>query len=125
VISTRLLNVFLTQDTSLGLPNVAAWCGRAELFSRRLDRQKHSLADLQYAVLEFHDLVGTYVNLCATVVFGRLPQNLSATMNPRAKTELAAFQQRFERFLPDSEQLPKRFANPVRRSAVCRLPSPR
>jgi hypothetical protein len=57
-----------------------------------------SLAELQHAVLEFHDLVGTYVNLCATAVFGRLPQDLSAAMNPRAKTELAAFRQISFRF---------------------------
>jgi len=106
---------------SLGMPNVAAWSGRSELFSRRLDRQKPSLAELQYAVLEFHDLVGTYVNLCATVVFGRLPQDLSAAMKPRAKTELAAFQQRFERFLSDSEQLLKEICQS--RPSLSHLPS--
>jgi hypothetical protein len=78
---------------SLGMPDAAAWSGRSDLFSNRLDRQKPSLAELQYAVLEFHDLVGTYVNLCTTAVFGRLPQDSSAAMNPRAKTELAAFRQ--------------------------------
>jgi hypothetical protein len=89
------------------MPNVAAWTGRSDLFSRRLQRQKPSLTDLQYAVLEYYDLIGTYVNLCATVVFGRLPQDLAATMDARARAELAAFQQRFERFLSDSEALLK------------------
>jgi hypothetical protein len=59
--------------------------------------------------------------LCATVVFGRLPQDLSSTMNPKTKTELAAFQQRFERFLSDSEQLLKEICQS--RPSLGRLPS--
>jgi hypothetical protein len=105
---------------ALGLPNMAAWSGRSDLFSSRLGLEKDSVRELQYAVLEFHDLVGTYVNLCATAVFGRLPQDLFTNMSPRARTELGAFQQRFERFLSDSEQLLKEISQS--RQSFSRLP---
>jgi hypothetical protein len=98
----------------LGMPNLAAWSGRWDLFSRRLDQQKPGPKELQYAVLEFHDMVGTYTILCAAMVFGRLPQDMLAAMTPRAKSELGGFQQRYERFLGDSEQLLKEI------SASCR-----
>ena len=91
----------------LGMPNVAAWSGRWDLFCRRLDRQKPNPTELQYAILEFHDLVGTYTNLCAATVFERLPQDMMAAMTPRAKSNLSAFQQRFESFRSDSEHLLK------------------
>jgi hypothetical protein len=104
----------------LGMTNVSAWSGRADLFSRRLDRQKPGLAELHYAALEYHDLVGTYVNLCATAVFDRLPQDLATNMDPRARKELAAFQQRFERFLSDSEALLKEISQSC--SSLSRLP---
>jgi hypothetical protein len=42
-------------------------------------------------------------------------------MNPKTKTELAAFQQRFERFLSDSEQLLKEICQS--RPSLGRLPS--
>jgi hypothetical protein len=106
--------------TRLGMPNMALWSGRWDLFSRRLGRQRPNVEELQYAVLEFHDLVGTYINFCASVVFDRLPQDLMTAMTPRAKSNLNAFQQRFERFHSESEQLLKEICES--RPSLERLP---
>lgn len=87
----------------LGMPNVSAWSGRADFFSRKLDRQKPSVAELRYAVLDYYDMVGTYVSLCATLVFDRLPADLATTVDAPTKRELNAFQQHFESFRSDSQ----------------------
>jgi hypothetical protein len=104
----------------LGMPNMAAWSGRSELFSRRLDHQKPSFTSLRGDVLEFYDIVGTYNNLCVAAVFDRLPAELMAGMTPRAKRNLGAFQQRFVRFLSDAEQVLKNIG--AARPALKRLP---
>jgi hypothetical protein len=90
----------------LAMPSMAAWTERAILFSRKLDRQKPNYSELQVDVLEFYDMVGTYDSLCAGIIVERLPAELAA-MTPRAKSNLGAFQQRFERFLWDAERLLK------------------
>lgn len=104
----------------LGMPNMAAWSGRFGLFAGSLDCRRPTLAGLQLAVLEFHDLLGTYINLCAATVFSRLPQELATTIPPRARVELAAFQQRFERYVSDAELLLKEISQS--RASLNRIP---
>jgi hypothetical protein len=95
------------KQAKLLMPDLAAWSGRCGILSRRLAGQNPDVKELQLDILEFHDLVGTYINLCANAVFDRLAQDLRAAMTPRAKADLAAFQQRFHGFQSDSERLIK------------------
>jgi len=91
----------------LAMPNRAAWSERWRILYLRLTSQKPSVRELRFAILEFHDLLGTYINMCANAVFDRLPQDLRATMTPDVKTELVAFHLKFERFQSESERLLK------------------
>lgn len=91
----------------LAMPNMSAWSGRWSSFSQRLARQKPNCTELRSDLVDFYDMVGSYDNLCVGLVFDRLPAELAAAITPRAKSNLSSFQQRFERFLSDSEQLLK------------------
>jgi hypothetical protein len=89
----------------LQMPNAAAWKGRADLFCLRMSQQSPSRGVLSHAALEYEDMVGTYINLCAECVFSRMPRELRETMTPEAKRALDSFQQRFHTFQHESEQL--------------------
>ncbi|MGA9939119.1 MAG: hypothetical protein WBP92_12805 [Candidatus Acidiferrales bacterium] len=89
----------------LQMPNVAAWKGRADLFCLRMSQQRPSPRVLFHAALEFEDMVGTYINLCAECVFSRMPRELRETMTPEAKSALDSFQKGFHTFQHESEQL--------------------
>lgn len=104
----------------LAMPNITAWSGRWASFSQRLARQKPDFTELHSFLLDFYDMVGSYDNLCVAAVFDRLPADLAAGMTPRAKSNLSSFQQRFERFLSDSEQLLKEIS--AARSSLSDLP---
>lgn len=91
----------------LAMPNRAAWSERWRILYLRLTSQGPSVRELRFAILEFHDLLGTYINMCANAVFDRLPQDLRATMTPDVKAELVAFHLKFERFQSESERLLK------------------
>lgn len=110
------LHYIILHQVGNGIPNRVAgvgmadqdiWFGGCDLFLRRLKRIKPSFAELQDAASEFQFLVGSYVNLCALPVYGRMPRELLEQLTSDMRRDLANFQQRFAAFLTDAEALLK------------------
>ena len=87
------------------MPNVAAWKGRADLFRLRMSQQRPSPRVLFHAALEFEDMVGTYINLCAECVFSRMPKRTTRNDDAGSQKRSRQFQKGFHTFQHESEQL--------------------
>jgi hypothetical protein len=89
--------------SKLCLPDLTLWNGQLSFFIQRLRTQRATAANVLQAMQEFHFIVGSYVNQCASAVFDRMPQELATLLTGRTKSSLNSIQMRLEHFLSDCE----------------------
>jgi len=87
------------------LPNVMVWKGQQEVLFRRLTEQEPNALGLELAAIDLGNMVGTYVNLCAAMIFEHCSKDTLAELDDRSRKELGALQQNLERFRADSQEL--------------------
>jgi len=92
----------------LTIPPGDLWYQFSVYFSERAARHTSRASDLRATMMEFHFLVGSYINLCLATVFERLPRDLQPDVTPKVKSSLNGFQQRFDLFLKEFEDFVKK-----------------
>jgi hypothetical protein len=115
---SELLRSELTKR--LGTPNISLWYEFWYFFMQRVDRQRPVLAELVFAVPEFHHMVAAYSNLCVAPIFERLPNELRAALTEQERSKLKGFQQRHAHFVTEYETFAKELSES--RPALQRLP---
>jgi hypothetical protein len=110
----------------LSIPPLALFNQPSVYFSQRASRHLAKARELQWTMMEFHWLVGSYCTFCVADVFNRFPKDLEPALTPQVKGSLNEFQQRFAAFLseyeafvknleqtrPAFQNLPRTFARP-------------
>jgi hypothetical protein len=95
----------------LGLPDMIMWSSTWRFFADRVEYEEPTILELHRAIEEFHNLVGSYNDLCVAVVFERLPQDLQAGITPETRVSLNSLQQRLSSFLSDYQDFVNELAD--------------
>jgi hypothetical protein len=91
----------------LPIQQFSIWYRLAHFFDLRVERLTSDPRELQTALQEFHNLVGSYSNCYVTPIFERFPDQLKSALTPRVRSSLNGFQLRFVLFLKEYEDFVK------------------